>query len=612
MAVETHKAIASSWRSGCRPVDRRPIGEWAAQHVTLPPAYAIPGRFNANVSRYLIGPMQSIADELVREETIIAPVQTGKTLIIDVSLPWIIANAPGPIMWTWQSDEDAKEHCYTRAMTVMRECQPVASLMPTGNRHAMQTTAIYFGDFWLLVNGANINNLQGKSVRWKINSEVWLWEQGLLSEARARVSAFEKLGTSKVINESQPGVQETAPGVKHDLYQAWCDSRQAVWHIPCRCGAMLPLEFFGRMEREPDKHACVVWDNEARRDDGTWDRARAAASARFRCPKCGYEWTDSAETRAEWNDRGQYIDTNPSAPYRLSGHRWTQVLTHPIAGLVDEWLVASEQLKRGAHYLAERFYTKKLAMFWRKETEREKVEIKPSDYTQREINRDPKATIDGEVLRVATMDRQRDHRWLLIRAFRADGSSRRLYYGKILTAENANEVAARFGIEPQLVFQDAQYETGKVYDECALHGWTALHGSGDDWFWHQTEDGRREQRMWSKVEDAVAPSGGSAPYIFWASEPIKDMLASLRGGGGAKWEIPSDAEPEYMEQLFGDAKKEKISKTTGRAEWRWVKVGPNHAWDCEAMAIAVACMMRIFVVETKRDESKNHDNTKTA
>jgi hypothetical protein len=201
--------------------------------------------------------------------------------------------------------------------------------------------------------------------------------------------------------------------------------------------------------------------------------------------------------------------------------------------------------------------------------------------------------LPNEVKRFQTIDRQRDHFWSVVRAWCADGSSRLLWCGKLLTTEAAEDVRRRFDVEPQLCFEDAQFSTAHVYEDCIRFGWTALHGSGDDGFTHIRRDGSKVTKFFSAIKQTQVP-GGYARYMFWASDPVKDALGALVGGQSHPWEIPQDVGDEYLRQIRGEAKRERVSKTTGRSEWRWVKTGPNHYWDCEAMQVAVAMALKVL------------------
>lgn len=567
--------------------DRRPLHAWARDHVVLPEAYALPGPVDFGASRYLLAPLEAIQAEAIRDVSCYGAIQTGKSLLVECAIPWIIANAPGPIMWTMQSDEDAKEQAQTRFNELLRTCKPVSALMPQ-DRHKATTTETYFGNFFLLLNGANLNNLQSKSIRWKFNSEVWLWKQGLLQHAKGRVSKFEETQSSKVFNESQGGV------AGDDMDLAWLAGHQAIWSIRCaRCGQLLPLEFFARCDGDATKYAGVVWAEDALREDGSYNIGRAADSARWKCKRCGHEHENTARTRAAWNASGEYVAENPTAPESIRSFRWNALVSRDLGALVSEWLNAVEQKKRGIIQPTKDFFQKRLALPWRVDEETEKFELTSSGYYLADVAAAPAKKLDNEAARILTADRQRDHWWVCVRAWRNDGSSRLLHYSKVLTVEQIRETQQRYGIQPQLTFEDAQHATAQVYEDCIRFGWTALHGSGEASFTHILRSGKKVQRFYSPLRAAAVP-GGLANYVHWASEPVKDMLHALRTGKGASWETPQDVPPEYVKQLSGDQKRERVNKKNGRPEWIWQRVGENHAWDCEAMQVAAALMLRIL------------------
>jgi hypothetical protein len=535
-----------------------------------------------------MGPLDAIQDEAVRMISCYGAIQTGKSLTVEIAIPWIIANAPGPIMWTMQSDPDAKEQANTRFNELLKRCAPVAALMTGIERHKKNTLETYFGNFFLLLNGANINNLQSKSIRWKFNSEVWLWKKGLLKHAIGRVSKFEETQCSKVFNESQGGI------AGDDMDLAWGSGDQGIWSVRCEhCRTLLPLEFFARCESEREKYAGMIWADDAKREDGTYNIGRAADSARWKCKRCGHEHSNTARTRAAWNASGEYAPDNPTAPAAIKSFRWNALVSRDFGALVSEWLTAMEQKRLGNMQPMIDFYQKRLAIPYKAEQEIEKFELTGSGYTLADVGAEPKKKITNEVARILTADRQRDHWWVVVRAWRSDGSSRLLHFSKVLAVEQIKILSETYGVQDQLVFQDAQHATAKVYEDCVRFGWTALHGSGEGGFTHILRSGKRVKRFYSPLKSAAVP-GGLAPYVHWASEPIKDMLHALRTGNGAGWETPDDREDEYAKQLNGDQKRERLNKKTGRPEWLWTRCAANHAWDCEAMQIAAALMLRIL------------------
>lgn len=559
--------------------------EWLHDNWVLPASYAQPGRFDVTPSRHLVAPFAAIQSDTVREVSLMGAIQTGKTLVVEGAIGWAACNSPGPIMWTLQTDEDAREHCNQRFMEALKSIRQVRDMMPE-DRHLKQMAAIYFGPFFIEVNGANLNNLQRVSIRWKFNSEVWLWKQGLLSHARGRVSAYEKAGNSKVVNESQGGT------AGDDFDEAWKAGNQQVWAVRCAgCGKLMPLEFTSRMLDDEKKHAGVIWNEDARRQDGSWNIGRAAETARYKCRACGHESDDTAKTRALWNSGGDYICQRPDAPAHIASFRWEALVAREMKALVAQFLEARRAQKAGVPQAMMDFTRQRRALPWVEEDLSEVILLKGSGYLLAGL--DPLAKIENEANRFVTIDRQRDHFWVSVRAWRRDGSSRLLYFSRVTTPEQLEEIRIQYGVEAQLTFEDAGYFPEGVYTDCAKYGWTALKGSGDNYF-QVDRGGVKIKRLWSNAS-MVQHNGKMLPLFHWASDPIKDVLYNLRSGKGASWETPDDIGGEYENQLRGDAKKQRINGRTGRPEWRWTRTHANHSHDLEAMQVCVAMMLSILI-----------------
>jgi hypothetical protein len=149
---------------------------------------------------------------------------------------------------------------------------------------------------------------------------------------------------------------------------------------------------------------------------------------------------------------------------------------------------------------------------------------------------------------------------------------------------------------------------GAVYDRCAKYGWTALIGRGEDHFTVRGQDGRPLKRYYNAPDYVLAPTVRQAPtpqfpqgrkaqvlYFYWASDPIKDILANLRNTGSPVWEFPQDAPPEYVRHLNSERKRATVDKRTKRTRMRWTATGrPNHLWDAEAMQVLTAMILGIL------------------
>jgi hypothetical protein len=596
------------WLGSWQAPDRRPIYEWAHDTVTLPPAYAQEGRFSVASSRHLIEPLDAICDPTVRESTMAAAIQTGKTLVVELGILWALANAPGPVMWTLQTDDDAKEHWKQRFFALLKACPSVAAMLPQ-ERNDSVTGRVYFGPFFLTCNGANLNNLQRVSVRWKFNSEVWLWKPGLLEHARGRVTAFERAGTSKVVNESQGGL------VGDDFDRAWQAGDQRIWGTQCHgCRQFIPLSFFQRCDDEPTKFAGVIWDNEAKDDNGDWIVSRCAETARFRCPKCGHEHENTPRTFALWNAEGRYLPQRKDAPAHLRSFRWEATTSRTLDLLVAQWVEACNQKHRGVMQGIVDFYQKRCAIPWDPKGEdfSKTVELKTAGYLLADIEKDPATKIADERYRTMTIDRQQDHFWFAIRAWRTGGiGSRLLHLGKALTPDELRLIQKTYGVTDPLTFMDAQHNKSGTYDDCARFGWTALHGSGRDDFKHQLPNGSFVSYFWSPVGTAMHNSY-AVRYIHWARDPVQDTLHRLYSGQGAPFEVADDVPDYYEVHMRNQVKKLETDKSTGRRKMRWVTRGngQDHIRDCEAMGVAVAYMLRLLTIERHEKETAKEQESK--
>jgi hypothetical protein len=192
-----------------------------------------------------------------------------------------------------------------------------------------------------------------------------------------------------------------------------------------------------------------------------------------------------------------------------------------------------------------------------------------------------------------------DHMFLVVRAWAEDGSSRLIWDERVLTYTDVASVQERFGVHPNLVFIDAGYATYDVYRECASHGWTALMGDKRATFTHKVKGRKSIERFYSPRRKVVLGRGQSCSVFYWSNLNIKDTLARLRRNqnpdNGPVWEVPDDIDEDYLAQMEGEHRIKKSGK------WMWERIGsrPNHLFDCEAMQVAAATMLKIVGRESQ-------------
>jgi hypothetical protein len=580
--------------------DRSPIYEWARKHIILPESYATPGPFNVKISPWLIPIFDALQNPLVRRVHFRKAVQIGGTLVADIWVPWLICNDAGPISWTMQTDEMIDRHAKSRLNPIFESCKPVAAMLPRVGPHRT-TTEIYFGGFFFLLNPANLSSQQSQSIRYKINDEIWLpkWQE-VYGHAVARVSRFEEVGRSKIYNTSQAPIMDLETGNVEDT--SFRQGTQQEWSTECpACHKVHPIAFALDKNEETGLRGGVVWDAAARRDDETWDVARAVESCRFRCPHCGHESPDTDTTRTGWKRAGRFVSLNPAAPAEIQSFRVESLVSRPMRLLVEEFCEADNHfVRQGDDKMKIEFRTKREARPWIVEKKVVNLFVQASDYSVAQFSNGE--AIDGEVIRFMAVDRQQDHWWVEIGAFSsATGPTyRQLYFGRVETRDQLRQIQQRYKVQDACVAQDRGYRPADVDRDCADFGWRGMRGYARK-TWTMRDEATDKLINFPFSEPRVSDyRGGDVFYYDWSGDYFKDLLANaLEAKGDLKWLLPKDVNPIYLEHLKGESK---VEIRTGVWEWREVKSNaPNHGLDTSAMLLCMATIANVIRYAPPKD-----------
>lgn len=579
--------LAPNWRLP----ERIPPWKWCEENVKNIPYSPIPGHFKSANSPWVREAMEAMADPDIRLVSIVAPVQSSKTIGAELCLCYIVANFPGPCLWLSQTDADAKDQAEARLHKLFSECDAVKKLFPA-DRHKKKTQTVFFSNgmtLWVLGAHAK-SNLQSRSIRWLIGDETWQWPNGHMQQAEARVTAFGWLG--KCIFLSQGGTEND------DTHRKFETTDMREWEFKCpKCG-----------KYQPYKWSNIEWDRNYRDGGGRMDFAKVRSSVRLVCEFCKHEIADSDANRKLLNSSAKFVPQNPNAPATKAGFHWNSLASMSWGELAEMYLRAKESCRRGDMEDLKNFYQKRLALPWGDLEEDFTLDISPSGYRMGDDWESEAAVgVKGAILppphenknrvrlRFLTVDVQMDHFYAVVRSWACDASSRLVYCAKLQTWEDVEILQNRFGVFPQLVFVDAGYSTFEVYRNCAKHNWTALMGDGRRDFPHRV-NGKITQRFYSTARHPLV-SDRKCRMHYWSNLGIKDTLARLRSNRnpdeGSTWEVPSDVPEEYLKMLDSEQRVKKGNS------WEWRQIGkrPNHYWDCEAMQVCAAYMMKLFKVD---------------
>ena len=562
-------SLLGTFRRSCRPPARLAPSDWASGRVViqdgLTPKYMVE---NAPWQRT---PLDVVGNADAKEIVFLAPIGTGKTTFMEAALQYIIAEDPGPTLLVGQTDDDLKDWAETRMDYAIRNTPDTAALLPE-DRHKKRKMQILFPHMSLFLTGAHLSGLQSKSMRRVFCDEAWQYRPGMLNEARGRLH---DRWNRQFFILSQAGV------AGDDLDKAWknTDQRQFCFDCPS-CGTVQPW----------------TWANVSFSEDEEMDMLARAQSAVLRCQNAECDWIcpDSPQPRRAIAERGQYVATTAGLPGHVGFHynvlcNWRK----PLWEIALLWLEAKAAMKHGNVDPLRQFIQKRLAEPWEEDLSDNREALVGDGYRIGEYA-DGKQ-IEDEAHRFLTVDKQRDHFWAGVRAWKANGESMQLWYGRLETFDSVHDIALRYKVKPQCVFVDAQYDTDQVYSACARMNWTALHGSGQNSFAFKKQNGDIVHRAFTRFQEAAASSGGRARYAHWASDRIKDILHAHRTGKAAAWQIPDDAPVEFLKQIDSEVKREVTNSKTKQVDYRWVRTrNNNHAWDVESMQIVAALMLRLI------------------
>jgi len=624
------------WSDSWHPPDRRAPWLWCEEHVETIPHSPKSGRFRSSESPWLRQPLEEIANPRTNLISIIAAIQSGKTLFAELGIAWKFVNSPCPMLILHQKDDDASHYWVNRFRPFCEAIKSVKALFPTDRFKIKKDFASFVNGASALFKGAfNKKNLQGHTIKEVWGDESWQWPEGHMTEAEGRVSSYDF--NSLFVVYSQGGEVGDDTDRKHET----TDKRE--WNFKCtKCSGFFPW-----------KWQQVEWSDTAKRPDGTYDFNIIRASAKYRCNGCGHLFEDSNLNRKSLNRDGTYFATNQEAAAGNVGFHWNQLTCKSWGYLAELYVRAKALARRGEMAELKKFYQKRLALSWEDSLEAFEADITPTDYDPAEqweeegiIHRQgfiasraapvleedfegDEAGLEAarveyrEIMRGATplrflsIDCQQTHFFGVARSWSPQGSSRLLEWKGGLKGEKSlllwDDVEAfrkKWNIKPSLVFVDNGFDTSNVNLECAARGYTALQGSSRHTFTHRvTKKDKSGIKRRTNVERYFSPlrkialgkKGVIARVHYWSNLHIKDTLARLRSNQdpseGSTWEVFDGVESAYLRQL--DAEQRVKDEKTGKPKWSLIGKRPNHLLDCEAMQVVGATILRILGVDAE-------------
>jgi hypothetical protein len=585
----------AGWAENLRPPEDETVAEWCAREVYLANspigARYQPGGFQDDI-------LNDLRDPAVYESAVVGHTGMGKSAILECASCWIVSEAPGPTLVLGQTDKTVQQWMETRLNKAFEKCAPVAKQLPTGSRrHDKKKTSVLFPGMEYLTGAANLTSTQEVSMRYTLGDEPWQWSAGIIGELLKR---HHDRWNRKNLLLAQGGVEDDD------------------WHVHTRDGEGFDRGFVCPKCKTAQKFKWKQVTYESAKDPaGDWDWPKIVESIHYECecPDCKKKWKDTAQDRQDLAARSLWIPRgNPHVPGRVT--RYVPAMANPriqLRSLVQEWLQAETEWSRGNRIPRRQFIQKRLAQFWVEKPEVPQLIIdeenayKAEDYANGE-------RWAKEIYRFLTVDVQKDHFWVRIRAWSTDGTSRGIFEGKVTAWENIRLVQEKYKVESSCVLIDSRYRPDEVAKWRAKYfveeqeaevklakeegrkprkvgKWQMVMGDSAPGFRITINQGTKRSRVmlrtYSNKISASTQTGMAYEFFKFSNLRAKDMLAALLEDPEGRFGVESDHSPAYAKQMQSETK-----RLVGKGKWEWQPIKdhfPNHLWDCEVMQVVAAC-----------------------
>jgi phage terminase large subunit GpA-like protein len=605
MDNELRKELIDVFKEGIQLPYSDGIKKWCETNLVLPPAYAIPGKLDLSISPYLHDLLKDIDDPTVEIIIFAKATQIGGTLFSEIAIPYWVVNSPGPIMRLFHNNDISKTFVKQRLIPLLQNCEQTAPLLKY-DRHSATNTEINFPHMSIIMKGANDGIAHGLTIKRLIADEVHQWEEGMLSKAIARTTAF--AGRRKILIISQPdkGGSEFERYFKMGMIHEW------QYKCPA-CGEYSAYNWSTPRNDADETYYGFNWDTILMPDGETTDIALSSKTCWLEC-KCGHKIEDTPSNRYLLNTTAKYKCTKPDGDPKIKAYTCPNFVNVNLSfqSAAAQYLVAKKILRTGVNTEMQTFVNQVLGQFYNPE-----VDLNISSVLREEYE---KENLDKDWLLTMGIDVQKEIKYYVIRAWHRNGNESRLIeFGICRTWNELGIIQKKWKIVTPMVGVDTGFATDDCYQESLMAGgnyiikaagkqvtgiigWTPFKGEGTkSRFMHPD----KIERLYSVPfrQDSNFPKGHKfhgvpVNLILFASSQIQVILGNLRDNKtpGVKWLIDT-SDNDYLSQIYAEGFADTLNKKTGLTETKWVeKSNHNHMFDCEKLCLVNAIRAGFFTL----------------
>lgn len=566
------------------------VSQWAEKYRILDESSNLSGRWSNDVTPYLIGIMNALNDDYIREIYLCKGSQLGGTEVLINMLMYIVDKSPAPTMIVYPSDDLAKDISNDKL-------KPAFHLVPQIKRVFMENASkelrLKFKTMVLYLRGAGSpSKLASKAIKYLFFDEIDKFGGATSKEASPYNLAMERIKTYK----SQSKVYAcSTPTLATNYIWKLHDEADEVMHyyVPCpHCEEMIELLW--------DQ---IKFDKDEEKKLSPYDRAK---TARYVCQKCGCFIEDKDKPKMLREGQWQAIKKRGIGRPKTLGF-WISSLYSIFLTWAD---IAEEFLKsKDDPELLQNFVNSWLAEPW----EDTKLKTSSELVLERQTETPEMMIPSWAKLLTAGVDVQETSLYYSIRAWGDFSTSQNITHGQVLSFQAIEEVMNReWNTEDgrrmivNLALIDSGYQPDDTYDFCINNSDWALPCKG-------SSNPMRDRYKISKVDKVNSKAYGMQLVLVDGGQYKDSITARMkRDNGTGSWMVYKGCDEEYAQQVTSEHKiltKDKSGKT--RLQWvRKKSHGDNHYLDCEVYDMAAAEILGVRTLHLNQEDQEKQEKVK--
>lgn len=579
--------------------------EYARRNVFLWQSSPVSGQWDDRKYPFVRGPLMALDDVHCKCLVLYGPTQSFKTVCLQVATAYRLDMKRKSLMAVAQTDDDAAKF-YTVKLS------PFLSRIKSLDETVLEGVANRKIGLWrwptheMIVTGPGVNAQQSDSVCYLHTDESHVWSAaspGAMASLDNRMGGRWDRAAFHVTTAADAGTE---------IDIVYHKGQQNEWHQSCiHCQKLIWPLWIEASRKEYNGHEVFQW-RETQSEQETLD------SIRMVCPHCDREIEDTAPNRRDLDEGAQYVRKNADSDRAFNSFRWNAFAPRWKAyrDLLAIYLKALQSAKLGdvAPYVD--WVTKQEVRSNTGEFPMLGDSTRGRNYSLGEI---PTECVENR-LRTCSIDQQEGkggegfHLWVQIDEWEQNGNSRRLFYGKCFTYQDARAKQLEYKVKDGQTAID--YGQGmrerEIFAICEKYRWIAMKSTDEEYFSHEIRRvggasewvklpysdtelqsasvGRVDMKK-IRIRGKVAPQGFAISRL-WSKPKVYAIMYRLKSGmTDREYGVARDMSADYVRQLHSYVPSEPVDKATRVSKapiWRKVATD-DHAFvtSCQSLILAI-------------------------